>query len=1438
MAPLTVTLKNYSENAIGYTWFLPDKVLYAKTPSPQTFSKPGTYQIKLRAFGQVTNSSGDFTRTVIVHGSVEANFNVSTSSGMADKTEFSFTDASTGEFTTWSWDFGDGGTSDLQNPLHTYSSSGTYTVGLTVTGGAGSSTKTRSELIVVTSNRPPVIEPGIPDVTVNEDADLVLDLTRYENDEQSSSAELRWKVSVLEGASLLSSYNTDGGDSDEFRFTPLPNAFGEVVLRFVLRDDDGATVAQNVRASWRSKPDPPRVHSPDPGDIAKGRPTYIALKWQAEDPDPKDILAFTVLFGKTNPPTVSVTNDALKSSIQMSGLEESQTYYWQITVRDTSGLTTVGPVWTFSTISDSLPPVLSSGPRVVGVTNDEATVQWTTDELSKGSVKYSLLSNLAEAKTVGSEALITSHDVRLVRLLPDTTYYYQVRAADRFGNATGSQILSFTTIAMPDTLSPQIISGPLATGITHDQAMIQWRTHETATSIVELGEKPGLAQSSVFRSTALVTEHSVALRDLQLVTTYYYRVISADATGNLSSSGIRTFTTRSVPDTVGPLILGGPLIDGITEESVSIQWMTNEISTGVVEYGLTESHGLFREGAKPALNPSVSLFNLVADTIYHYRAYLKDPSGNTSLVIGGAFRTSAAPDSTPPVILSHPIATGITDQTAFVKWTTGEKSDSRMEFGIMPDFSEPAIILDSDRVLEHLVSLGHLSSETTYYYRISSADESANTSIFKEGSLTTLALPDTLSPIIMAGPAVTAISNNSAQIEWETDEDAESTLSYVGDGVEAVAQNAERRRQHRLMLSELLPATRYIYAIRAADGSGNETLSSGFGFTTLAAPDSAAPVIISGPVVSNRLHQQAVIEWVTDEASSSEIAYGLTDGYGSIVAAIEVVQEHKIQLTGLERSTTYHYQVRSKDTNGNGPVQSADMTFTTLAAPDTTAPQIVAAPVVLERSNDLAVITWGTDELADSYIEYGLDSQYGSIVADAAQVTQHVVKLTNLEPATRYFYRVSSVDLTGNGPVYGAPLSFLTRTAPDTLAPVIVTDPFVTSKTPNTATIQWVTDEPSDSRVRYGVNASYGSEKVMPEDLTLHTVTLSNLESATEYHVEVGSIDARRNGPTVSPDLSFTTASQADTLAPRILNGPTVTSVSAEGATIEWVTDEPATSALDYGTSTTYGLGHIERADRVKSHVVTITNLKASSTYHFRIASEDESYNTINTDPHGTQQYSRDHSFQTLLGDDGDPPVFLEGPIVYARDEGATFLWRTDERVRYELVYDTVPTLNSPNVEIIQSNELNDTHGVDVARLERGTTYYYSLTVWDLGGLSSVAISPGTEPLINVAGKLAQLPAGGGGFVTLQEPDAQVPVIVSQPRVTAKIQSSVTIEWETDELSDGFVAFGQQGILDQVVGAPFKAIHHKVVLTNLIAGASYDYQVASTDASGKCRLQL
>jgi hypothetical protein len=64
-----------------------------------------------------------------------------------------FSDFSTGEPTGWTWNFGDGGTSTEQNPVHTYTAIGTYTVTLTVSNAQGEDTTAMPSYITVGDKR-------------------------------------------------------------------------------------------------------------------------------------------------------------------------------------------------------------------------------------------------------------------------------------------------------------------------------------------------------------------------------------------------------------------------------------------------------------------------------------------------------------------------------------------------------------------------------------------------------------------------------------------------------------------------------------------------------------------------------------------------------------------------------------------------------------------------------------------------------------------------------------------------------------------------------------------------------------------------------------------------------------------------------------------------------------------------------------------------------------------------------------------------------------------------------------------------------------------------------------------------------------------------------------------------------------------------------------
>ena len=76
-----------------------------------------------------------------------ADFSSNVTSGEVPLT-VGFTDSSTNTPTSWLWDFGDGTNSTDQNPTHTYTSVGTYSVSLNATNAGGSNISTQSNYII------------------------------------------------------------------------------------------------------------------------------------------------------------------------------------------------------------------------------------------------------------------------------------------------------------------------------------------------------------------------------------------------------------------------------------------------------------------------------------------------------------------------------------------------------------------------------------------------------------------------------------------------------------------------------------------------------------------------------------------------------------------------------------------------------------------------------------------------------------------------------------------------------------------------------------------------------------------------------------------------------------------------------------------------------------------------------------------------------------------------------------------------------------------------------------------------------------------------------------------------------------------------------------------------------------------------------------------
>jgi hypothetical protein len=308
----------------------------------------------------------------------------------------------------------------------------------------------------------------------------------------------------------------------------------------------------------------------------------------------------------------------------------------------------------------------------------------------------------------------------------------------------------------------------------------------------------------------------------------------------------------------------------------------------------------------------------------------------------------------------------------------------------------------------------------------------------------------------------------------------------------------------------------------ARDAAGNLTTAAAVTVTV----DNAAPLLSS--VTSTSISSSAAtITWTTNEASDTQVEYGLTSAYGQVSAlASQLVSNHNLGLSGLSASTLYHYRVKSRDAAGN-LATSADFTFTTAPLPDTTPPAVsMTAPTSgATIAGTVSVSAIASDNVGVVGVQFKLDG--ANLGAEVTAAPYGLAWITTTASNGTHSLTAVARDAAGN-----LTLAAVTVTV-DNAAPVIsaVSSSGVGS---SAASIAWTTDEAADSQVEYGLTSAYGQVSALASLLVnSHSVALSGLSASTVYHYRVKSRDAVGNLAT-SGDFTFTTAPLGDTTPPTV----------------------------------------------------------------------------------------------------------------------------------------------------------------------------------------------------------------------------------------------------------------------------------------------------------------
>jgi PKD repeat protein len=146
--PLSVSFMDLSTNGpTSWLWDFGDGGTSSEQHPTHAYTSVGTFTVTLtagNAFGSDVETKSGYIQAL----GVNANFAGTPRNGVVPL-DVTFLDVSTNGPTSWLWDFGDGSTSTLQHPTHTYTSIGTFTVSLTASNAYSTSTRVRATYITV-----------------------------------------------------------------------------------------------------------------------------------------------------------------------------------------------------------------------------------------------------------------------------------------------------------------------------------------------------------------------------------------------------------------------------------------------------------------------------------------------------------------------------------------------------------------------------------------------------------------------------------------------------------------------------------------------------------------------------------------------------------------------------------------------------------------------------------------------------------------------------------------------------------------------------------------------------------------------------------------------------------------------------------------------------------------------------------------------------------------------------------------------------------------------------------------------------------------------------------------------------------------------------------------------------------------------------------------
>ena len=842
--------------------------------------------------------------------------------------------------------------------------------------------------------------------------------------------------------------------------------------------------------------------------------------------------------------------------------------------------------------------------------------------------------------------------------------------------------------------------------------------------------------------------------------------------------------TAGVPDITPPAAITDLSVTTTSAASVSLRWTAPTDNSGkAASYNIRYSTMAISDDttfaaatpatgapvpATPGQQENFTVSGLSPATLYYFAIKSADSSGNVSNLSNVAMPTTQAPDTTAPAAVTDLAATAIGRNQLTLTWTatgddgsTGTATTYSIRYSASPitdgaSFAAAAALtgLPAPKAAgsAETFTVTGLQPATTYYFAMKVADEVPDWSGLSNLLQVTTLPPDVTAPAAVTDLSVTNTTGSAALLQWTAPaDDSGKAASYdlrystspitqanwasaaqaTGEPVPASPGQSET-----FTVSGLAPTTKYYFAVKSADGSGNvSTLSN----------------VVTGTTLAKALRSDVHVDFQIAGCTTAS-------GYAAVLNTNRLDNGTWADLGGGVRGGWTAAFVGDNRDRATADALTRDfLIFTSGAAaqtfqmrglqPGTYNLKFYATDTSFHSGTTLFTIDQNNDGASD--VSLTIDERVGE-TTKTASVTVSMAGIVSIAMSSGASGRTglcNGLDLVA---------------ATDTLPPSAVTDLVVTNTNSTQATLRWTA--PADDNGGAGGAASYDiryatspidaaswttanqatAEPTPSNPGQPETFTVIGLTPGTTYFFAVKAVDFDSNAAPLS-NVPWAMTQAADLVAPSAVTTLAATGVDANWLTLTWTsTGDDGTS----GTATTYDVRYSTSpitddtsfaaatvltgvpAPKIAGTAQTFlaTGLTGSTTYWFAMKVADEMP--------GWSGLSNVVQVTTLPPDVTPPAAIADLAASNLQSNMVTLTWtasgddgNTGTAVSYDIRYSTTQITDDAQFAAAESfanvpvpKASGSAEHFLAGNLQADTTYYFAIKTTDNGVPANVSV--------------------------------------------------------------------------------------------------------------------